>query len=174
VDLMQTTIHESAHAVIAHALGLHKHDIALTHDDAGETGIFGYATGPNPSFGDGCSSETERQLTLRAQCVACCAGLAAEHVFFAVPLSIDNENAQGDFQNIIDMEQSGLRIRGKRDGFVGDHQTWAYIEATLKTAKQLVKVHRSKIERVARAMLASERIVSDELAALLGEGHNVC
>lgn len=116
MQLKQTAIHEAGHVVVGYMLGLACKEVALTHHKVDETGRYGYAIGPNPVYGYHHASLKERQQTMRDECVACCAGLAAEHVFFGVPLDIDNEHAQGDFENIIGLESSGMRIRGKRRG----------------------------------------------------------
>ena len=130
MKLEQTAIHEAGHVVVGYLLGLACNDVALTHDEVEETHEYGYAISPNPAYGYNHGSRHERQGTLRDQCIACCAGLAAEHVFFKVSLGTDNENSECDFQNIIEYERYGLRIRGKRGGFSGD-ATWRYIDRQL-------------------------------------------
>jgi ATP-dependent Zn protease len=164
----QTAIHESGHVVVGHALDLACNGVALTHDEADCTDTLGYVDTPNPVFGyEGCSAK-ERQQTMRAESIACCAGLAAEHVFFGVPLSTDNENAQHDFQNIIDMERHhGLRTGGKRGGFVGDETTWRYIARCLTTAKKLVQRHRDAIQRMADILVVKKRLTTDDVAHIL-------
>src|SRR5262245_41682805 len=169
MELRQTAIHEAGHAVVAYVLGLGCKDMALTHDEVEETGAYAYVRGPNPLYGYEGTSRSERQATMRAACVACCAGLAAEHVFFDVPLITDNENAQGDFQNIIELESNGLRIRGKRNGFVGDEATWRYIDRLLVKAKKLVKSHRVTIQRLADTLVERKRLSAEEVERLFNK-----
>ena len=95
--------------------------------------------------------------------------MAAEHFFFGVPLDIDNENSQGDFQNIIEYEREGLRIRGKRNGFVGDDATWHYISHQLVKAKNLVKDHRDTIQRFADTLIERKKLSSKEVEELLNQ-----
>jgi len=155
MELRQTAIHEAAHAVIAHVLGLACKSIALTHDAVDDTGAFGLAVGPNPIYGYRGTSRSERSANARDECVACCAGLAAEHVFFGVLLDAENENAQDDFRNIIILEKSGfLRTRRKYgDGFAGDGVTWKFIKRKLREAHRLVYCHRETIDRLADELL---------------------
>jgi ATP-dependent Zn protease len=167
MELKRTAIHEAGHVVVGYVLGLACNEVALTHDEVEETGAYGHATGPNPASGYEFLSMRERQETLRAKCTACCAGLAAEHVFCDVPLSTDNENAQDDFQNIIECERNGLRIRGKRNGFIGDDATWHCIDLRLIEAKKLVKRHRNPIQRLADALVERKKLDQDEVERLL-------
>lgn len=167
MELIETAIHEAGHVVVAYVLGLACNGVALTHEEAEETGSYGHVTRPNPAFGYEISSERDRRAVLRKQCISCCAGLAAVHVFFQVALDLDNENAQGDFQNIIEMEQNGMRIPGKRNGFVGDDATWHYISRRLIDARRLVKRHRGVIERLAKTLVEKKRMNGEEVAKLL-------
>jgi ATP-dependent Zn protease len=169
MDLIQTAVHEAAHAVIAHALGLATKSLALTHHEADQTGVLGTAEGPRPDFGYDHASLQSRQRAMRDECVAACAGLAAEHVFFGVPLTTENENAQGDFRNIFDLESDGMRIPGKRRGYVGDDATWLFIERSLKKATSLVRSERERIRRVADELLKRGRLEMSELQPLLDE-----
>src|SRR5262245_36711968 len=107
MKLKQTAIHEAGHVVVGHALGLAVKAVALTHHEVDKTGIYGLATGPNPMYGYDYSTERDRQEGMKAEAVTCCAGLAAEHVFFGVPLDTDNENASGDIENIFDLLSAG-------------------------------------------------------------------
>ena len=169
MDLRQTAVHEAGHVVVAYALGLACNEVALTHDDAEETGEYGHSVGPNPQYGYEHSCRREQHQTMRAKCVGCCAGLAAEHVFFDVPLDTDNENALGDFVNIIECERNGLPIRGKRNGFVGNDATWQYIARLLREAKKLVKRHRDTIQRLADTLVEKKQLSGDEVEQLLSE-----
>jgi len=130
MKLEQTAIHEAGHVVVGYLLGLACNDVALTHDEVEETDTYGYVTHLNPAYSYEHGSLHEGQRALHDECIACCAGLAAEHVFFGVSLDTDNENSECDFQNIIEYERYGLRIRGKRGGFSGD-ATWRYIDRQL-------------------------------------------
>jgi ATP-dependent Zn protease len=167
LELKQTAIHEAGHVVVAHVLGLACKDVALTHYEVEETGAYGYANGPNPAYGYEHASKRERQETMRAEAIACCAGLAAEHVFFGVALSTDNENAQGDFRNIIQLEGDGLRIRSKSGGTVGDGATWCYISGLLIEARRLVERHRDAIHRLADILVEKNTIGGEEVGRLL-------
>jgi ATP-dependent Zn protease len=118
-------IHEAGHVVVGYSLGLACNEVALTPETE-EEGTCGYVMSPNPMYGYRHGSQRERQATLRDACIACCGGLAAEHVFYGVPLDIEHESAQHDFRNIIEFERNGLRI--KRGGWVGDDKTWRYIK----------------------------------------------
>jgi ATP-dependent Zn protease len=170
LDQNQTAVHEAGHVVVGYVLGLACNGVALTHHEVEETGAYGYAVSPNPEFGyHNNDTRLERQLTLRAQSVASCAGLAAEHVFFGVPLETSNESAQDDFQNVIECESRGLRIRGKRGGYLGDEVTWRYISRLLVEAKKLVKRHRETIQRLADTLLERTRLDGKEVERLLNE-----
>ncbi len=129
--------------------------------------MLGHAIGPHPAYGYVYNSERERQSAMKDECVACCAGLASEHVFFAVPLNTDNENAQGDFDNIMKLEGLGLRIPGKCNGSVGDEMTWGYIARCLKNAKKHVKKHRDVIDRLANVLIERQRLSAEEVGELL-------
>jgi len=169
MELKQTAIHEAGHVVVAYVLGLDCKEVALTHHEVEETGAYGYAAGPNPAYGYEHGSWRERQATLRDECIACCAGLAAEHVFFGVPLNTDNENTQGDFRNIMEMERNGLRIGGKRNGFIGDETTWDFIQRQLVKAKKQVIRHRDTIERLADTLVKQKKLSREEVKRLLDE-----
>jgi ATP-dependent Zn protease len=164
----QTTIHEAGHVVVAYVLGLAYKKVALTHDEVEETVKYGHVIGPDPAYEYDHDSLHERRSKVRAKCIACCAGLAAEHVFFAVPLNTDNENAEVDFQNIIEYEWSGeLHIRGKHNGFIGDAETWRYISCLLVEAKQLVNRHRGAIQRLADILVERKKLSGEEVEELL-------
>lgn len=169
MDLHQTAVHEAGHVVVAYALGLACKEVALTHDDVEETGQYGRAVGPNPQYGYGHGSQREQQETMRLECVACCAGLAAEHVFYSVPLDIENESAQGDFLNIIECERNGLRTRRGCSGFVGDDATWRFIARLLREAKKLVRRHCDTIQRLADTLVEKKQLSGDEVEQLLSE-----
>src|SRR5262249_11633575 len=123
MQLRQTAIHEAGHVVVAYVLGLACKEVALTYDEVEETGAYGHSIGPSPEYGYKHCSLHERKTHMRAEYIELCAGLATEHVFFDVPLNTGNENAQCYFQNIIERERNGLRIRGKQNDFVGDVAT---------------------------------------------------
>jgi len=162
MKLEQTAIHEAGHVVVGYGLGLACNEVALTpHGQVEEMDEYGHVTHPNPAYGYKHGSLHERQRTLRDACIACCAGLAAEHVFFKVSLGTDNENSECDFQNIIEYERYGLRIRGKRGGYVGDEATWRYIGRQLLKAKKLVQDHRDTIQRVADILVEKKRLSSE-------------
>ena len=161
----QTAVHEAGHVVVTFVLGLACNEVALTDDES----VYGYMTGPNPMYGYRLGSLRERKETMRAKCVACCAGLAAEHVFFGVPLDTNNENAQADFENIIECERHGLRTRRKQHGFVGDDVTWQYISRLLREAKKLVQCHRDTIQRLADVLVERRHLSGEEVERLLNE-----
>jgi ATP-dependent Zn protease len=165
MNIEQTAIHEAGHVVVAHALGLACKDAALTHELVDETGAYGYAEGPNPRFGYHVENERERQAIMRDAAIACCAGLAAEHVFFGVPLDVENENAKGDFDNIIGLQRAGLRIKGSK--VVGNEQAWKYIDKLLGKAVKLVRKRRQEIRRVADSLLENKRLNAVEIERLL-------
>lgn len=167
MKLEQTAIHESGHVVVGYVLGLACHEVVLTHHKVKKTGAYGYVISPNHKFGYQAESPRELQRILRDGCIASCAGLAAEHVFFDVPLSIDNENAQCDFENIIQCERDGLKIRGKRQGFVGDDATMGYILRQLKNAEKLVIRHRDVIQRLAEVLVERKRLSEKDVQRLL-------
>ena len=168
MTLEQTAVHEAGHAVVAYVLGLACKELALTHDQVAETGAYGYATGPNPVYGYSHGSERDRQTAMRDECVACCGGLAAEHVLFGVPLSTENENAQADFRNILQFERDGLRVPGKKwGGSVGDDDTWRYIDRSLLKARRLVLRHQDAIEQLAKRLVDRRRLDGDVVKQLL-------
>ena len=169
MDLKQTAIHEAGHVVVAYVLGLACDEVALTHDEVKETGAYGFVTSPNPTYGYEVESPKERQKILRDQSISCCAGLAAEHVLLGVPLSTDNENSQSDFQHIIQFEHDGLKIKGKRNGFVGDDATWRFISSLLEEAKELVIQHRDAIQRLADILIECKQLSEEEVTRLLEE-----
>lgn len=169
MKLEQTAIHEAGHVVVAHLLGLACNEVALTRDETEETDEYGHVCHPHPAFGYKCSSLRERQGILRDQSIADCAGLAAEHVFFGVPLDAENENSQFDFQNVIQYEREGLRMRRGRGGYIGDDATWRYISRQLAKAKKLVKDHRDTIQRFADTLVERKKLSSEEVKELLNE-----
>lgn len=171
MDLKQTAIHEAGHTVIGWTLGLTCDEVALTHHNVKKTGYYGHAVHPYPSYGyENNCSRRELNATLQAECVANCTGLAAEHVFFGVPLCTDNDNARLDFRNIIECERIGLRIRGKPHGcFVGDDHTWGYISRQLLQAKKLVKRNRDTIQRFADILVEKKKLSGEEVKQLLSE-----
>jgi len=167
MELEQMAIHEAGHAVVGYILGLACNELALTHE--GEGCSYSHVAYPNLVCSYEGKSAHERNTTLRAECIASCAGLAAEHVFFGVPLNTDNENAQSDFQNIIKCERSGLRIRGDRGGLIGDDVTLSYIPRGLVEAKRLVKRHRNTIQQLADILVEKKKISGKEVERLLKE-----
>jgi ATP-dependent Zn protease len=170
MELKQIAIHEAGHVVVAYALGLAVKEVALTHEAADDTGLYGYAIGPNPVHGYNHDSRRECREAVRDECIVCCAGLAAENVFFNVPLSTDNENAQGDFRNIIEFESDSLlHISGKRGGWIGDDATWRYISRRLIDARRLVKRHRHTIQRLAHTLIERKKLNGEEVQRLLTE-----
>lgn len=169
MKLEQTAIHEAGHAVVGYVLKLPYEELALTHDTVDESGAYGHAISPNPQYGYEHASRRERNKAMRDACTACCAGLAAEHVFFGVPLSTDNKYAQGDFSNIIELERDGLRIPRKSGGTVGDEETWRYISRLLLKAKKLVNRHRNEIQLLADALVKARKLSKDDVARLLSK-----
>src|SRR5262249_50365063 len=154
------------HVVVGYVLGLACNEVALTHDEVDETGEYGYANAPNPYFGYEFSTEADRQATMRAACVSCCGGLAAEHVLFGVPLSTDNKNAAHHIQNIMDQMRAGTRIRGNRGGYIDDDAPWRYIRRLLVRAKKLVQRNREPIQRLAEVLVKKNRLGRDEVERL--------
>ncbi len=80
MELIQTAVHEAAHAVIAHALGLATKSLALTHHEADQTGALGTAEGSRPDVGYGHANEQERQLAMRDECIPACATPSSSRV----------------------------------------------------------------------------------------------
>lgn len=162
----QTAIHEAGHVVVEHALGLALHEVVMTHDIVEQTGDYGYCTSPNPAFGYEHASRRERRATVRAAAIGCLAGLAAEHVFYGVPLDLDNENAGHDVQNVLDLVYRD-ELRVPRASYVGDDVTWAYINRLLREAARVVRRHRTEVQRVADELLKRGRLTGDDIAILL-------
>jgi len=167
MELERTAIHEAGHAVVAYALGYTSNEVVLTHDEVADTGYYGYVTSPHPRYGYAHNSLRDLQTTLRDASIANCAGLAAEHVFFHVPLATDDEGAQRDFRSIIALELQGLKIRRKRGGYIGDEITWRYIERCLHKAKSLVNRHRDAIQHLAHALVEKKKLSGAEVDQLL-------
>ena len=167
MKLEQTAVHEAGHVVVGYLLGLACNGVALTHDEVEETDTYGYVTHLNPAYSYEHGSLHERQRALHDECIACCPGLAAEHVFFGVSLDTDNENSECDFQSIIEYERNGLRIRGKRGGFSGDDATWRYIDRQLLKARKLVKRHRDTIQRMADILIKRKKLSAEEVEEVL-------
>ena len=169
MELRQTAIHEAGHVVVGYVLGLTCNEVALTHEEVEKTNSYGYQTGPNPMFGYEVDSLRERNSIMRAECVSSCAGIAAEHVFFDIPLNTDNENAQGDFQNVIECERQGLRTRRYQGGYIGDDVTWGYISRLLREAKKLVQCYSDTIQRFADTLIKKKKLSGEEVEQLLTE-----
>jgi hypothetical protein len=171
LDGLQTAIHLAGRAVAAWHLGLACPDLALNHDKAEQTGEYGHAISLNPRFDYEYDSEEELQENMRDVCTVCCAGLAAEHVFYGVPLSRDNESAQGDFRSIARLESapSNMRIPGKFTGEVGDEQTSSFIDRKLVEAKVLVVTHKRRIEGLAKLLFEKKKLSKEEVKRHLGE-----
>lgn len=167
MELKQLAIHEAGHAVVGYTLGLACNNLTLTHEGEGDSFI--HTAYPNTVCDYEGKSLHERNTNLRAEAIASCAGLAAEHVFFNVPLNIDNENAQSDFQNIIKCERNGLRISGNRGGFTSDDETLSYIPRGLVEAKRLVKRHRKTIRLLADILVEKKKLSAEEVERLLKE-----
>jgi len=165
MKLRQTAIHEAGHAVIEYALGLSCSGVTIIYDKKKHR--YGTTESPNPAYGYYFDNERERKMTMRKGVIGCCAGLAAEHVFFGVPLDIDNDNAQGDFQNIIKLERQGLVT--SRGGYVGDDGTWRFISRVLREAKKLVLLHHDTIEQLSNVLVEKKKLNGKEVEEFLHE-----
>lgn len=170
MPLERTAIHEAGHVVVAWILGLVSTEVVLTFEQADETGSYGYTTCPNPVYGYNHCSRRDVQRAMHKQSTVSCAGLAAEHVFFGVPLDTSNENAMSDFENVMELERQGLRTaRRYCVGHLGDEGTWRFIDRRLRAARDIVRRHRDTIQRLALVLIAEKRLDQDKLERLLGE-----
>ncbi len=65
------------------------------------------------------------------------------------------------------MESDGMRIPGKRGGYVGDDATWRFIECSLRQAKRMVMRERERIQLVAEELVKRGRLDATEIETLL-------
>jgi len=169
MTLDQAAIHEAGHAVADYVLGLRCESVELTHHEVEQVEDHGQVMSANPQYGYKHDSKKAMNDTMRDASIACCAGLAAEHVICGVPLEVDNLNARADFANIIDFELRGMPIPGKRRGCVGDEGTWNYIEKTLRKARTLVPQHQDLIRKLADVLVERKKLSGEEVKLLLDE-----
>ena len=166
MEEMQTAVHEAAHAVVGYVQGLTCNGLELLSDP--EADAYGVAHSPNPYFGYE-QEASDRQGTMREQAIALCAGLAAEHYFCKVPLDTDNENAQSDFNRIIEFERAGLHVPGNEDELVGNANTWDFIAGLLRKALKEVRKYRTQIKQLADALVERRKLTGAEVEQLLHE-----
>lgn len=151
-----TAIHEAGHAVAALACGLTVTAMTIVpnEDNWGST-----IHGPLACYDD---TKRERTAAVRVQAVICYAGYEAEKLYNP---AADPDCSQCDNVTAFD----GLRECPPRNcRCIGDEVYWAALERLRHKARRLVRLHWTRIERVADVLLEQQTLTGPEVAALVG------
>ena len=151
-----TAVHEAGHAVIARVLGLPCGKVTIIGDDERELG-HAIVADPIRSWerGDG-----PRRPLIEKSCIALYSGAQAAHII----LGDKDQDDELDCYKATSL----LKLVGVRHArFVGD-DTWERFEQRLRQrARALVVRHRSKILRVADALITRRTLTGEEVNALI-------
>ena len=160
----RTAYHEAGHAVAHIVLGLWPISATIVT----ESDSLGHVMSPNPIFGYEGTVARDRAARARDQIVTDYAGLAAEHVFCAVPFSFEEgakHGAWGDHRRAWELLLRHVPVR--RANFVGDEAYDAALIRLQRRALKLVRAHRSAIERVTQLLLKRKTLTGEEIQATI-------
>lgn len=156
---ISTAFHEAGHAVIGRKLGLACGEVTIVPDEES----LGGAIIENP-LGGWERGDGSRRALVEAFCIALFAGAEAERLVnpgeILVGDGMDRERITGALKEI--------GISGA--AFVGD-DTWERYEGRLqRRGRELVKLHRIEIERVASALVDRNTLTAHEISSMLDDG----
>jgi ATP-dependent Zn protease len=154
----ETAVHEAAHAVVARILGIIGYQVTICPTDK----EWGSASFDNPMFdwkrGDGAKATAANNFAIAAY-----AGVQGERCILGSQITSESD----DHRKAEDCLAWASAVRGA--SFMGDKHFHRREANLRKKAAELVRRHRSQIERVAEALLERGTLSGGEVDALLAK-----